>query len=414
MKRKLFSSFGRLAAVVTVLAVMPLTARADVAIDEQTFPDPNFRKWLLQQKYGKDGLLTDDEIKGVKTIDVSRMGIETLEGIKIFVALKSLGCSGNQLTALDVSGCTALQSLICQNNDQLTALDVSGCTALIGLYCQWNNNLTAIDVSGCKALEDVRCFYTKLTSLDVSGCTALTTLDCQDNQMTTLDASGCTALNLLWCYNNQLTSLDVSGCTALETLDCQNNQLTSLDVSGCTTLFSLRCYNNQLTALDVSSNMALQDLYCNGNQLTTLDVSANTELQVLYCYGNQISGEAMDALIASLRDRTEESYAGQFAVYSEVGETGVAPDGNVCTKEQVAQAKERNWDVYYAYPKYIDDVNWFYVSALYEGADPESVSSLQADGLSDAPVYDLSGRRLHGQPRQKGIYLRNGKKILYK
>ena len=132
------------------------------------------------------------------------------------------------------------------NNNLKGKGTLSGCTALYSLYCD-NNQLTSLDVSGCTALYFLECHNNQLTSLDVSGCIALDVLYCYDNQLTSLDVSECTALYLLDCYNNQLTSLDVSGCTALYSLSCHNNQLTSLDVSGCTALEILWCYDNQLT-----------------------------------------------------------------------------------------------------------------------------------------------------------------------
>jgi len=197
-----------------------------------------------------------------------------------------LQCYNNQLTSLDVSGCTSLESLSCLNN-QLTSLDVSGCTALTRLSCE-NNQLTSLDVSGCSALTFLSCGNDQLTSLDVSGCSALTTLWCHNNQLTSLDVSGCSALTTLWCHNNQLTSLDVSGCSALNYLRCENNQLTSLDVSGCSALTSLHCYGNQLTSLDVSCYSALTSLHCYNNQLTFLIASGCTALETLNCDNNQL------------------------------------------------------------------------------------------------------------------------------
>ena len=213
----------------------------------------------------------------------------------------------NQLTSLDVSGCTALTELNC-NTNQLTSLDVSGCTALerveysenplesINLSgCRTLSKFTirecvsSLNLSGCTALTDLDCSYNQLTSLDVSGCTALTYLNCSDNQLTSLDISSCTALDCLLCRANQLTSLDVSGCTALTYLHCGSNQLTSLDVSGCTALTDLSCGYNQLTALDVSGYTALTELYCNTNQMTALDVSGCTALTYLHCVGNQLT-----------------------------------------------------------------------------------------------------------------------------
>ncbi len=203
-------------------------------------------------------------------------------------ALTSLSCSNNQLTSLDVSGCTALMSLDCYKN-QLTSLDVSGCTALTSLYCG-GNQLTSLDVSGCTALMSLDCYRNQLTSLDVSGCTALTSLlSCSNNQLTSLDVSGCTALTGLSCSNNQLTSLDISNNTALTSLDCSNNQLTSLDISNNTALTSLDCSNNQLTSLDVSGCTALTDLYCYDNDLRSLDVSGCTALTSLSCSNNRLT-----------------------------------------------------------------------------------------------------------------------------
>ena len=202
-------------------------------------------------------------------------------------ALTSLNCFGNQLTSLDVSQNTALTYLYCSCN-QLTSLDVSHNTALTSLYCS-GNQLTSLDVSHNTALKTLYCDNNQLTSLDVSHNTALINLDCEVNQITSLDVSHNTVIEILACRNNQLTSLDVSHNTALIWLQCFNNQLTTLDVSHNTALTELICYSNQLTSLDVSHNTALKTLNCGNNQLTTLDVSHNTALTDLYCHSNQLT-----------------------------------------------------------------------------------------------------------------------------
>ena len=163
------------------------------------------------------------------------------------------------------------------------------------------NQLTTLDVSGCTALKYLRCRHNQLTTLDVSGCTALEYLDCCYNQLTTLDVSGCTALDLLYCGSNQLTTLDVSGLTALRGLSCSSNQLTTLDVSGCTALEELQCDDNQLTTLDVSGCKSLRSLDCSDNQLTTLDVSGCTALWRLYCKDNKITRE-ISGIFAKIDD----------------------------------------------------------------------------------------------------------------
>ena len=35
---------------------------SSIAIDATKFPDENFRNWILEQEYGQDGVLTQEEI----------------------------------------------------------------------------------------------------------------------------------------------------------------------------------------------------------------------------------------------------------------------------------------------------------------------------------------------------------------
>ena len=193
---------------------------ASVAIDNNNFPDANFRTIVEGFDTNNDSSLSDTEIAAVKKINCFRKRITNLKGIEYFTSLNNLWCAENKLTALDVSKNTALTDLYCSSN-QLTTLDVSKNTALTDLDCGRN----------------------QLTTLDVSKNTALTYLSCGYNQLTTLDVSKNTALTYLSCRNNQLTTLDVSKNTALTKLSCDNNQLTSLDVSN-TDMDDLNCYDN--------------------------------------------------------------------------------------------------------------------------------------------------------------------------
>ena len=100
------------------VAFLPQIAHAagDVEINETNFPDENFRNYLLRQDYGEDGKLTEEEIKKIKQLYVSGSEIHSLQGIEYFTALKELRCYYNQLTSLNVSGCTALELLWCGVN----------------------------------------------------------------------------------------------------------------------------------------------------------------------------------------------------------------------------------------------------------------------------------------------------------
>ena len=335
----------------------------DVMINETTFPDSNFRNWVLIQEYGADGVLTDEELKNVTSLDVRRLEIHDLKGIEYFTALKYLNCMTNKLTTLDLSHNTALEKLECVGNrlttinlrenkklrylgcpgsnpgNLLTTLDVSRCTELDTLACS-GNPLKTLDVSKNTKLICLECYSNLLTSLDLSKNTALRRLQCNNNQLTALDVSKNTALTFLLCSNNLLTTLDVSKNTSLATLSCMNNQLETLNVSNNKALKQIFCFNNQLTKLDASGCTALKDLECYQNRLTDLIVEGCTSLTTLSCLNNQIKGTAMDALVESLPTVSE----GRMEVIY------FKDEQNAMTTSQVAAAKAKGWTpIYWTY-----------------------------------------------------------------
>ena len=368
-------------------------SKDNLAINADNFPDQNFRVFLQSESYGKDYVLTPEEISVIKSLYLINNGITSLKGIEYFTALTELFCYGNQLTSLDLSKNTALTRLVCLEN-QLTSLDVSKNTALEYLDCSINQ-LTSLDVSKNTALTSLYCGLNELTSLDVSKNTALTELDCYENQLTSLDVSKNTALEYLKCSTNLLTSLDVSKNTALEYLDCSTNLLTSLDVSKNTALTSLYCGLNELTSLDLSKNTALEFLYCSYNQLTSLDVSQNTELGIIYCEVNQIKGAQAENFVNSLPTVTfGELY---FCDLTNAAEK------NEITDAQVAKAKAKGWTVY-----------------AWNGSDWEEYAGITGIGNVEQAepgavrTYTLDGRPVSGQPAKPGIYIRGGKKVIVK
>ena len=279
-----------------------------VAVDETNFPDENFRKWVLSQKYGKDSVLTDEEIAEVKDITVSYEEIANMKGIEYFTELETLFCGCEKLTSLDVSKNTKLKWLRCTQtgltsidvsknaaltrldveNNQLTSLDVSNNPLLEDLDF-YNNKVTAIDVTHNPALKQLSCYYNPITSLDVTKNTTLEDLWVNETKITALDVTKNTALKSLYCYSNSLKTLDVTQNAELESLDCNYNELTALDVTHNTKLKRLRCYGNKLKALDVTKAPDLRSLECWTNQLTALDVTQNPLLEVLQCYQNEIT-----------------------------------------------------------------------------------------------------------------------------
>lgn len=281
----------------------------EIAINQTNFPDQGFYEYVVSKDTDKNGALSAAEIGEVRTMYLSGDKITSLKGIEYFTELQRLDMNNTQVTELDLSACKKLMVLRLDRNLQLNQLNVTGCTALTTLIAT-NGGLSGLDVSANTALEFLNVSDNCLTELNLDSNTALTTLyayrnqlakldvsanpvlkelNASANQLTELDASANAALTSLDVYDNLLTKLNVTGCTALTTLHASNNQLTALDVSSCSALMSLDVYNNQLRTLNVSGCTALAELQANYNQLTTLAVNGFSALTVLKAEENELT-----------------------------------------------------------------------------------------------------------------------------
>lgn len=194
-----------------------LASSPDVPITEDMFPDAIFRQWLTDPANlggaGVDGVFTQEELEDIRQIDVSSMGISSLEGIEVFSALESLDCKDNALEALDVQQNRALRYLQCDYN-RIASLDVSGLDQLRALYCE-NNHMTSLDLTGCTALETIYCRSNDLKEVDFSTNTNLKFIESFDNQLTEVDLSMLPNLEFVHLDHNRLTHLDLSHNSSL-------------------------------------------------------------------------------------------------------------------------------------------------------------------------------------------------------
>jgi Leucine-rich repeat (LRR) protein len=119
-----------------MLLPIMLSAQTDIT---DAFTDAKF-KALVYKKLGKTAPepIYDTDVNKFTRMDIEYyIKVSDLAGIEYFTGLKILDCSGNKLTALDVSKNTALMGLSCYQNE-LTALDVSKNTNLCFVVCSSN------------------------------------------------------------------------------------------------------------------------------------------------------------------------------------------------------------------------------------------------------------------------------------
>ena len=285
--------------LVMVFSLLPFTASAasSTLINEETFPDPVFREYVL--KIVGSSVLTEEKARQIEVLDVSASNIKkvlgdrdpitSLRGIKYLKYVKDLNCSGQKLTTLNLELNSRVEKLNCSGN-QLTGLwlDPRG-NSLRYLTCSVNE-LTALDLSKSPELTELSCGNNKLTALDLSANKKLQKIVAGSNKLTALDTRNLPELTDLYLWgNHDLRSIDVSKNTKLEFLSVSHCKLTSLNVSNNRKLVELYVYNNQLTALDVRSNYMLKKLGCYENQITALDLSSNVALEYLGVNDNPIT-----------------------------------------------------------------------------------------------------------------------------
>ena len=285
--------------LVMVFSLLPFTASAASAmpINEETFPDPVFREYVL--KIVGSSVLTEEKARQIEVLNVSasnikkvlgdRAPITSLMGIRYLRYVKDLNCSGQELKkTLNLEQNSRVEKLNCSGN-QLTDLWFHTGSSLRYLDCSVNQ-FTALNLSKNPELTELSCSSNKLTSLDLSANTKLQQINASSNKLTALDVRQLPELTHLYLWSNSdLRSIDVSKNTKLEFLSVSHCKLTSLDVSRNRKLVELFVYNNQLTALDVRSNYMLKTLYCYENQITALDLSSNVSLEDLSVNDNPIT-----------------------------------------------------------------------------------------------------------------------------
>ena len=285
--------------LVMVFSLLPFTASAAsaVPINEETFPDPVFREYVL--KIVGSSVLTEEKAQQIEVLDVSddnikevlgkRDPITSLMGIRYLRYVRDLNCSGQELKkTLNLEQNSRVEKLNCSGN-QLTDLWFHKGSSLRYLDCSVNQ-FTALNLSKNPELIELSCSNNKLTSLDLSANTKLQQINASSNKLTALDVRQLPELTHLYLWaNHDLKSIDVSKNTKLEFLSVSHCKLTSLNVSNNRKLVELFVYNNQLTALDVRSNYMLKTLYCYENQITALDLSSNVSLEDLGVNDNPIT-----------------------------------------------------------------------------------------------------------------------------
>lgn len=302
--KKLCSS---LLATAMVLSMTPTTIfadeKGDIDINEENFPDANFRALLETFREGKDGSFSQEEIKGITSISYDGFQCEedekltTLTGINYFTSLQYLDVSGNNLTTLDVE------------SPELINLD---------------------------------CYCNQLTSLRVTS-NHLEWLDCHNNQLTTLEASS-ENLDFLDCGINNLTTLDLSVFPNITLCDANNNYITDVNVEN-NPLLEICYYIPKEIKMDVKENfdyttVPTMDAYISENadfiDITEDGLILDTEKKTISLK------EGVTTATLTIEAYGDETYTYNYTFYYEEEKPEVKPDVDPGNKPEVKPDQKPN------------------------------------------------------------------------
>ncbi len=334
MKQRIFTFMMALMAVAS-------GAWAQLLINEENFPDENFRNYLLAQDYGKTGKI-GGALRDILMMDVSGQGITDLTGIQNFPNLWWLECSNNNLTQLDLSqNHQIVQVFIDGNNITGEAMDafiaslpipteednyfndriyrkrtpdgrlntVSPCLSAVDIRTgiEDGNSISVAQVAAAKAKGyETYCHvdgddYNLYPGYDAfEGAIPINEENFPDEEFRTFisenyGSGGMLPLPVIQAtkemttdsWNDIMNLKGIEYFTELEELRCYYCKISTLDLTPLTKLKRLYCDDIGLKSLIVPTSLEL--LYCPENKLTTLDLSACTQLKELNCSENKLT-----------------------------------------------------------------------------------------------------------------------------
>ncbi len=280
---RIFAALLGAAVIVPFFGTIAVEAASTVAINEENFPDPNFRACIKRDfDENGDGYLNKNEIELIWNVHCENSNVYSVKGIEHFPYLKGLWCKGNHITELDLSGNPDLRGIWCSFND-FTSLDFSDCPKLEWVYC-FNCKLESLNVSNNPKMAYIECNANPdLKTLDLSKNPEMENLFCSNCGLTSLDLTNNPRMCELAAFYNDLEEIDVSYNPNLKRFDIWHNpRLGNVDVSNLPGLQYYNCAWTNLTKIDVSKNPELVELVCGYNDgLTSLDTSHNPKLAYL-------------------------------------------------------------------------------------------------------------------------------------
>jgi len=214
------------------------------------------------QEYINQKYPVQEERAKTKELSIKNQSLEGELDLSDFINLKSLWCSNNKLTSINVSNCPHLEKIYCQNN-QLTSLNTSNCYRLTELNC--SNNLITIfalprNPNNLKSLRLIDNNLGKLSDnleipLDLSFLVPyinLEILELGNTDKRKIERS---------VYNRFTGSLDfLSNMKELKRLDIRGTDINKIDFDKLPNSLEIICYLTKKGRVDCKLNEVISQL----------------------------------------------------------------------------------------------------------------------------------------------------------
>ncbi|MFQ3580088.1 MAG: hypothetical protein SNJ71_08120, partial [Bacteroidales bacterium] len=221
------------------------------------FNEPIFIDWGdgILYKYNNSYLNNDIKFWGNPTDTV------TIYGTGSF---KTIDCSNNKITYLDVNRNFFLENLYC-NNNALQSLEINNLNRLLNVNCS-NNNISKLSITYCNALKTLDCSYNNLINLNVEALRSLNVLKCNNNKLENLYCNN--MISEIHCSNNNLTEFLTHNYNNLRYFFISDNNLNNL----------LLQKNYYLEKFDTRNNPNLLQICIRDNYYTQISVDSHTKV----------------------------------------------------------------------------------------------------------------------------------------
>ncbi|WP_330683242.1 leucine-rich repeat domain-containing protein, partial [Peptacetobacter sp.] len=249
-----------------------------VVLNEENFPDENFRKYLSEEFNVQEGnIISAEKLNNTEKIDLNikyeKWLIKDLSGIKYFKNLKSLDCSSHQIKDIDLSNNIELKELKC-SNCFIKELNLNKNINLEHLECD-DNTIENIDISKLKNLKYLNYSNNNIQNINLSENINLETLICNDNNISNINLKANVSLINLEGNSNNITNIDISKNTNLETLILMNNSIETIDLNNNNKLYRINLESNKLKEINMENKPNLQYMNLCDNELKEINLPDN-------------------------------------------------------------------------------------------------------------------------------------------